>query len=1107
MEGTYDQLIRKLDQFIRKYYRNQIVRGAIYSLLLLLSYFIIISLIEHFGRFGSFTRGLLFYSSIILTGFVLFRLVIVPILHLFRIGKLISHNEAARIIGKHFPEVEDRLLNVLQLKHTSIGSRELIEASIDQKSAQLSPVPFQNAIDLRRNLRYARYLLAPLMVVILLLLLGQEEIFTKSPQRIVNYTEEFVEAAPFDFVILNESLDVYQNNDFSLHIKLEGEEIPETCYLEWNGMNYRMKKQKDGTYAYAFKKVREDQMFRLQAAGFNSKYHELHAYPVPELVQFEMHVDYPSYTGISDEVLTNTGDLRLPYGSRVKWILNTRNTDEFELLFGDSLIGCERASVGVFSFERPLYHSVQYRFVPRNEYLEQEAGIHQIEVVEDAYPSIQMVEEADSTDDRLRFFTLNCEDDYGFSALYFHYRKNGEEETIRQEVQINRNVARDQSFHYWNLREEGLELGDEIEYFFELWDNDGIHGPKSSRTESRVFHAPTRDELKEKTNADSEEIQEKMQESIEKARDIQEQLEELNRKMLEKKELSWEEKKQLEELLKQQKELQKEVEEIMEESKKLNEQRSEFQDQSERILEKQRQLEQLFEEMMDEEMQKLLEEMEKLLDEIDKDQLQEHLEEMELSNEELEKELDRNLELFKQMEFEQKLEESIDELERLAEEQEKLAEESQDPSSDPEELQQKQEELNEKFEEWQKEMDELEKKNQELERPNQMQDTEEKEKSIEEDMKESSEELNKKNSKKASQKQKEASEQMEEMAEQMKQMQNQMSSQQQGEDMESLRQILDNLVTLSIDQEKLMDELLTTNRNDPRYVELIREQNKLKDDSRIIEDSLFALSKRVLQIQSMINQEMGAINENMDKAVEFMAERNSPEALNRQQYVMTSANNLALMLSEVLEQMQKQMAQMMQGSQACENPGQGQPSMSEMRKKQEQLNQQMKDIQGQNPQGDKPGDQKGDGKNGKGKNSKELARLAAQQEALRRQLREMADEMMNSEEGVPGALGDALQKMEETERDLVNDQITQETLKRQEEILTRLLEAEEAEREQDWDNKRESIEAGDLPERTPDAFLEYQKMKERQAEMLQTVPADLQPFYKKLVDKYFSSSQ
>ena len=54
-----------------------------------------------------------------------------------------------------------------------------------------------------------------------------------------------------------------------------------------------------------------------------------------------------------------------------------------------------------------------------------------------------------------------------------------------------------------------------------------------------------------------------------------------------------------------------------------------------------------------------------------------------------------------------------------------------------------------------------------------------------------------------------------------------------------------------------------TPRNSAEFIKIVQKQNKLADDSQIIEDSLFALSKRVVEIQATINKEISAINNNM----------------------------------------------------------------------------------------------------------------------------------------------------------------------------------------------------------------------------------------------------
>ena len=109
--------------------------------------------------------------------------------------------------------------------------------------------------------------------------------------------------------------------------------------------------------------------------------------------------------------------------------------------------------------------------------------------------------------------------------------------------------------------------------------------------------------------------------------------------------------------------------------------------------------------------------------------------------------------------------------------------------------------------------------------------------------------------------------------------------------------------------------------------------------------------------------------------------------------------------------------------------------------------------------------------------------------------------LQNQENG--GNLGDIIKKMEESELDLVNKNLTQELIKRQDEILTRLLEAENAMREQELDQEREGETAKTVERTIPKVFDEYLKAKEREVELLKTIPPKLNPFYKNEVNEYF----
>jgi hypothetical protein len=93
--------------------------------------------------------------------------------------------------------------------------------------------------------------------------------------------------------------------------------------------------------------------------------------------------------------------------------------------------------------------------------------------------------------------------------------------------------------------------------------------------------------------------------------------------------------------------------------------------------------------------------------------------------------------------------------------------------------------------------------------------------------------------------------------------------------------------------------------------------------------------------------------------------------------------------------------------------------------------------------------------------------------------------------------------MEQTETDLVNKRLTEETILRQQQILTRLLEVEKSARERDQDTKREAQAAQYKPPVFPPAFDKYKASKERQTELLRSTPPNLTPYYQREVGEYF----
>ena len=308
-----------------------------------------------------------------------------------------------------------------------------------------------------------------------------------------------------------------------------------------------------------------------------------------------------------------------------------------------------------------------------------------------------------------------------------------------------------------------------------------------------------------------------------------------------------------------------------------------------------------------------------------------------------------------------------------------------------------------------------------------------------------------------------------------------MMMQQMQEDLGDLQAILNNLIELSFDQEKLMQDFRAINQSDPRFIKLSQEQLALKDDSKIINDSLLALSSRVMAIASFVTRELNEMNQHMDASLESIRERKKSEATVNQQLTMTSANNLALMLDNTMKQMQESMAMSMGKGQQQQNEDQ-MPGLSEMQQK---LNEQIREL-GQS------------GKTGR-ELSEELAKLAAEQEKIRRALEE-AEEKYGGDQGQTENLR---RQMERSELDLVNKNLGQQLLRRQQQIMTRMLEAEKSMRERELDSKREAKSATQYEKMLPRAFEDYVNQREKEIELLKTVPPKLVPFFKLEVGEYF----
>ncbi|MCC7051594.1 MAG: DUF4175 domain-containing protein, partial [Bacteroidia bacterium] len=395
MQNAYTEIAQKLEAFIKRFYINQLIKGLIYSVALLFTLFIVVNLLEYFGHFTSIARLFLFIGYILSAILVLAGWVINPFLKIKKLGKTITHEQAAQIVGKHFNQIEDKILNVLQLNNQVQAAQDvsLINAAIQQKTIELKPINFSMAINLGENKRYVKYAVLPIIIFILILVI-YPNLITQSTTRIINYKKEFKPVAPFSFILKQTILSVQQHDDLNLELKVNGSQLPNEVFINYNGFEYKMQKNKNGEFLYTFNNLQKNTIFNFFAAGFYSDNYTVTVLPKPLITQLQIELNYPEYTQKPNEVLTNTGDITIPTGTWVTWKIKTENikslTFDQEVVGKDSVINFTQNTESSFVFKKQILKSTTYALqsVPKNK----ENTAYTINVINDAYPEITVEE-------------------------------------------------------------------------------------------------------------------------------------------------------------------------------------------------------------------------------------------------------------------------------------------------------------------------------------------------------------------------------------------------------------------------------------------------------------------------------------------------------------------------------------------------------------------------------------------------------------------------------------------------------------------------------------------------------------------------------------------
>ena len=388
---SYNQiLVKKIESFIKKFYLNKLIQGALIGTVMLILFFLIFNGIEYFSWFPAKTRLILFITATAVFSIIFIFYFIIPSINLIRFRKKMSDKEAAVIIGKFFPEIKDKLLNTLQLTDeiSNNSDNELLLATIEQRTKNLQTFKFSDAVNLKENYKYLKIFGISSTLLIALIIFFPD--FSKKPtERIINYDKFYEKPLPFQVNLQAKEIEVTQGEDLEFKIYVTGEKIPESFYVKTSVGTRMMSKISVNEFCYIFNNIYQSETFQITGGDYVSPEIHIIVNPSPTILNYDTELTFPKYINRKSETLSGKTRIVVPQGTEVKFTFHTKHVEAMNVLH-DSTNHVLQSESSDYIYSFKASHSSKFYVNISNKWSESDNPIpFTIEVIPDAYPEIQ----------------------------------------------------------------------------------------------------------------------------------------------------------------------------------------------------------------------------------------------------------------------------------------------------------------------------------------------------------------------------------------------------------------------------------------------------------------------------------------------------------------------------------------------------------------------------------------------------------------------------------------------------------------------------------------------------------------------------------------------
>lgn len=1046
-----------------------------------------------------------------------------------------KNSESASFTGfyREFSRKSDlpELKDTLDLEGSGAGNRALIDAAIFQNLSKINSKRLSDSLDeyVKSSKSYKAYKqLMNVGIATLAVFLITSVNFSDAALRTFSFWESYEKPNPYSFTISPGTVTLEQGSPFQVDINFDGDLIPDEVELKIKTSveeEYRSRAMESSGTSFSSnaQDLNNDLQYYVEMDGYRSEIYTADVQLRPRFSELKVTVIPPEYTELDSTVSSYPiSQIRAYEGSKLQLsgILN-KEISSLQLYTNEGTSDLSVLQDSSFSHDLEVSEADTLRF-----YIEDENGLtnrNPFQIVispqADEYPFAEILE----PEDNLREVNpaevnilYRATDDFGLTGASLNYelRRAYVEDPITENITFDRPSQGDLNSYVWDLSELELKPQDVLTFWITVQDNDRQNGYKSSDSRIITLEVPSLVEYFDDIDKKEDEVETDLNDISEAFEQTREQYERFKEQMKDNPEnAGYEEKRELEQVQEQQDEVQSKIDELNKKFEELKNELSEDNMLSEETQRAYEELQKLMEEIDDPAYREALEKLQEQFEDMTPEQMREAMQDLEF-NEELYKErLERTIELFKQIKLNSDLDKLASSFEDMARrEGEKAQETTVDEQAKKDQLQktlQENEDLKENIDslsentssknekkisdyqqEAKEELDELSEDIKEEMNSDEGSDQQGEEEEEEQQKQDEEEEGEQDPSGEDGSETQDRQQRYQQLAERTKSMMSEMGQDQMQLNIAGLQYVLYSLLNISLEQENLTTLASNTENRSQAYVTYARNQSNVEGIFSSISDSLFQLSTEIPQFSNDINRKKLEVQERLQRSLEQMSERNREQSSVASRQALGGINDISFMVANLLEDLQNSEGggsggsgmSMQQMIEQLQQSGQDQQRLNQM------LQEMINDMQGERLSQDQ---------------MERLDQIARQQNEIRKQLQEL----QQSGELDGDRLGSEIQRMIEDMEDTINDlrggAADPTLVERQQNILSRMLEAEQAMQEQGEEDEREGSNPEDPQRATPPELTLEELEKEIQNRLNDPNFTKYSPDYQRLIENYF----